>query len=227
MKTLRLPGSWVVNMTGFNWAKHATRAALLTMSLLCGCGSPSDQAPTEDGSARTSSVLALGSRGEDDSALEAGVRAFQRLSGSTVTGVADDATRALMTAPRCRHPDVDPEQQDSTPKFAIRGETWPRTNQIPDHNLHGRPAVTLVEGKRWAGIQIYRVSEQSGPEPLGARMAPSDGLLVSYTNLGATPFDYLMVFAVDAEHEVRWLYPAYEMPGDNPSRFRSSMAVRT
>jgi hypothetical protein len=76
--------------------------------------------------------------------------------------------------------------------------------------------VARGEGRRWASIQIHRVSERGVPEPLGAHIAPSDGLLVSYTNLGALPFEYLMVFSIDSANEVRWLYPAYEALGENP-----------
>jgi hypothetical protein len=76
--------------------------------------------------------------------------------------------------------------------------------------------VTATEGKRWASVQVHRASERGTLEPLGARIAPSDALLISYTNLGASPFEYLMVFAIDSANEVRWLYPAYEVAGENP-----------
>lgn len=63
-----------------------------------------------------------------DSAMDSGVRALQRLSGLKVSGRVDDATRELMASPRCAHPDVDPEQQDPTRKFAFLSAAWPRTN---------------------------------------------------------------------------------------------------
>jgi hypothetical protein len=44
-----------------------------------------------------------------------------------------------------------------------------------------------------------------------------DGLLFSYTNLGNNPFVYLAIFAVDGRKNVRWFYPAYEIPGTNPA----------
>lgn len=75
---------------------------------------------------------------------------------------------------------------------------------------------TLSEGNRWAGIQIFRVRGSSAPERLGARMDAGDGLVFSYTNLGAQPFQYLMIFAVDGANQVRWFYPAYERIGTNP-----------
>ncbi|MFZ5897019.1 MAG: anti-sigma factor family protein [Myxococcota bacterium] len=77
-------------------------------------------------------------------------------------------------------------------------------------------ATISSEGNRWAGIQVYRVSDGGAPERLSARMAPHDGLLFAYTNLGKQPFNYLMIFAVDAANQVRWFYPAYETVGTNP-----------
>jgi anti-sigma factor RsiW len=64
---------------------------------------------------------------------------------------------------------------------------------------------------RWAGAQVYRLAAGGdAPERLQDRLAPGDGLLFSYTNLGAEPFAYLMLFAVDAAGRVHWFYPAVE-----------------
>ncbi|HMA91398.1 MAG TPA: hypothetical protein VKP30_01880 [Polyangiaceae bacterium] len=41
--------------------------------------------------------------------------------------------------------------------------------------------------------------------------------MFSYTNLGSSPFEYLVIFSVDAHKNVRWFYPAYEQPGTNPA----------
>lgn len=76
--------------------------------------------------------------------------------------------------------------------------------------------LRVSEGSRWAGIQIYRVRAGSAPERLGSRVGADDGFVFSYTNLGANPFRYLMIFAVDANAEVRWFYPAYDAAGTNP-----------
>lgn len=76
---------------------------------------------------------------------------------------------------------------------------------------NGAPAA-----ERWAGIRAYRVIDRGTPQPLGAEVSSSDGLLFSYTNLGVQPFDYLMIFALDARGEVHWFYPAYERAGQNP-----------
>jgi hypothetical protein len=70
---------------------------------------------------------------------------------------------------------------------------------------------------RWAGLQAYRVGRSGQPERLGDHLAAGDGLLFSYTNLGPRPFDFLMIFAVDARGEVRWFHPAYERLGVDPA----------
>ena len=71
--------------------------------------------------------------------------------------------------------------------------------------------------ERWAGISAYRVTEGGSPERLGARISSDDGLLFTYTNLGARPFTHLMIFAVDASGQVRWFHPAYQQAGTNPA----------
>jgi hypothetical protein len=47
-------------------------------------------------------------------------------------------------------------------------------------------------------------------------MSSNDALLFSYSNLGPKPFEYVMVFAVDANGDVFWFFPAYEREGSNP-----------
>jgi hypothetical protein len=47
-------------------------------------------------------------------------------------------------------------------------------------------------------------------------MHRDDGLLFAYTNLGPQPFDYLMVFGIDARGAVRWYHPSFDRQGTNP-----------
>lgn len=77
--------------------------------------------------------------------------------------------------------------------------------------------VAAADPQRWAGVRLYRVSGTAAPAPIDAAVARQDGVLVSYTNLGPQPFDYLMVFAVDADQQVRWLYPAWERASEDPT----------
>ena len=48
------------------------------------------------------------------------LKEFQRFNGLTITGQLDDATRALMTQPRCGFPDV--------AEFVLQGSKWTRNN---------------------------------------------------------------------------------------------------
>lgn len=79
---------------------------------------------------------------------------------------------------------------------------------------------------RWVGVTAYRVAAdapaEAQPQQLSERMRRGDGLLFSFDNLGPTPFDYLMIFAVDSAGEVYWFYPAYEQAGADPA----SIAIR-
>jgi hypothetical protein len=70
---------------------------------------------------------------------------------------------------------------------------------------------------RWAGIKAYRGSGRGGIEPLEARLARDDGLAFSYTNFGARPFQYMMIFGIDARHIVHWFHPGYEDEATDPA----------
>ena len=61
------------------------------------------------------------------------------------------------------------------------------------------------------------MSDTGEAERVSDRLTVRDGLVFSYTNLGPAPFDYLMIFAVDALGKVSWYYPAYEQHGTDPS----------
>lgn len=83
------------------------------------------------------------------------------------------------------------------------------------------PDTPGAASDRWVNVSAYRVAADAPagarPEPLGQRLRPGDGLLFSFDNLGATPFGYLMIFAVDGAGEVYWFYPAYEQAGADPA----------
>lgn len=98
--------------------------------------------------------------------------------------------------------------------FALNPQQTRNDDSSEFHTKANRTAGS--EGNRWAGIQIFRVRGGAAPERLGGEMKSGDGLVFSYTNLGEHPFEYLMIFAVDGENQVRWFYPAYESAGTNP-----------
>jgi hypothetical protein len=81
------------------------------------------------------------------------------------------------------------------------------------------------EAARWAGIRIFRVSGDALPVRVKNQITLGDGLVFSYTNLGARPFEYLMIFAVDARGSVRWFYPAYECARSDPTAFGIARAA--
>ena len=85
--------------------------------------------------------------------------------------------------------------------------------------LRAKSASTAAASapERWAGIGVYRVTGGGPPQRLGERISRDDGLLFTYTNLGARPFTHLMIFAVDGSAQVRWFYPAYQRAGTNPA----------
>jgi hypothetical protein len=58
-----------------------------------------------------------------------------------------------------------------------------------------------------------------------ARLQQGDALAVRYTNPGDVP-RYLTVFALDAQNELHWVYPAYVDPASNPSSVRLLPEVR-
>jgi hypothetical protein len=80
---------------------------------------------------------------------------------------------------------------------------------------------------RWVGIDvsIIDVRGNSRPSSAGGTVRSEEGLVFRYTNLGHEPFGYLMVFAIDAAHEVHWYYPAYEVAGGDPSSLPISPGV--
>jgi len=89
---------------------------------------------------------------------------------------------------------------------------WPRQAEFD-----AKGGAASHEDTRWAGLQAYRVGRSEQPEPLVDHLASGDGLLFSYTNIGPRPFDFLMIFGVDAQGEVRWFFPSYERLGTDPT----------
>lgn len=86
-----------------------------------------------------------------------------------------------------------------------------RSEQADFRAKSAQPAVTDAE--RWAGIRVYRAVSDQDVERVVGTLGASDRLLFSYTNLGARPFEYLMIFAVDAASRVHFYYPARESHG--------------
>jgi len=96
-----------------------------------------------------------------------------------------------------------------------------RTPTVADSEFRARSvSPNAAEGTRWAGIKMYRSRPGAEPELVQGRVSRHDGLLFAYSNLGARPFDCLMLFAVGASGQIHWFYPAYEQLGENPQSIR-------
>ncbi|HSR97409.1 MAG TPA: hypothetical protein VLM79_10185 [Kofleriaceae bacterium] len=79
---------------------------------------------------------------------------------------------------------------------------------------------------RWVRIDVFRVNRDGAARPLGATggaLQSGDGLVFRYTDVSPEPFGYLMIFAIDAAHEIHWYYPGYEAAGSDPA----SLAIRS
>jgi len=102
--------------------------------------------------------------------------------------------------------------------FAERGTSSSPTPGLGVEEFRAKSGRSVVAGpSRWAGVRAFRVIRTGQPEPLTETVPTDASLLFYYTNLGNNPFDFLVIFAVDAHQNVRWFYPAYEQPGVNPA----------
>jgi hypothetical protein len=100
------------------------------------------------------------------------------------------------------------------------GQLYPRPEEYPsgvERGVRSKSASPTAGPARWAGIRAFRLVAGGQPERLRKSVRSEDGLLFAYTNLGAEPFEHLMVFCVDAERELHWFYPAYASEKKNPS----------
>ena len=87
----------------------------------------------------------------------------------------------------------------------------------PTLEFRAKSAMEAMRSPTRAAVRIHRPVPKQSPAPVNTEFSRREGLLVSYTNVGADPFTHLMVFAVDADAEVRWFYPAYLVAGTDPA----------
>jgi len=97
------------------------------------------------------------------------------------------------------------------------GGTDSPTGGTHDEEFRAKSAAPMSDKPRWVDLDVARVPATEAPQALGETLPASDGLLVSYTNLGPQPFRYLMVFAVDVAGDVFWLYPGYNRLDSDPT----------
>jgi hypothetical protein len=141
-------------------------------------------------------------------------------------GAALAATAALVLYLRGARPQPEVAGEgEAVPDQAEQGEAVPSGAVAPEARPGARAprvrpkgALPAADPDRWVGVELARARAGGAAEAVapGSRLAPGE-LMVTYTNLGPDPFSYLMVFAVDAAGEVRWLYPAYQSAGTDPT----------
>ncbi len=82
-----------------------------------------------------------------------------------------------------------------------------------------RAKSSATAGDDWVGLTAF-VVEPGRARPLGGTIAPDQALAFAYRNIGARPFENLMIFGVSGSGEVYWYYPAYDDATTNPASVR-------
>lgn len=83
---------------------------------------------------------------------------------------------------------------------------------MQDFQARGSSSV----GASSASVDLLFVRDAVFYPLAGAALREGDALAVRYTNTGDVP-KYLAVFALDAQRELHWIYPAYVDAAQNPS----------
>lgn len=91
--------------------------------------------------------------------------------------------------------------------------------QIDDGEFTAKRAISK-DADRWAGVKAYVVEASGTTRPLGTALTSEDSVVFTYSNLGAAPYDYLMIYGVDVENDVHWYYPAYTDANTDPAAVR-------
>ena len=71
----------------------------------------------------------------------------------------------------------------------------------------------------WVHLELFRRDEAAGDTrylPIASRLDADAAVAIAYEDRSEHPFSYLMVFAVDADGDTHWYYPAFENPSDTP-----------
>ncbi len=76
--------------------------------------------------------------------------------------------------------------------------------------------VTAEAIAREVGTSLFAVGARAEPLALGARVSPTTAYVLGYRDLSRAIALYALVFAVDANDDVHWLYPGFTAPGDDP-----------
>lgn len=79
-----------------------------------------------------------------------------------------------------------------------------------------RGGSTEASLSRNVGVQLYTHETELRPLRAGSQVRPGTPLTAGLRNTGPDSA-YLLLFAVDARHDVHWIAPEYTVTGDNPA----------
>jgi len=111
--------------------------------------------------------------------------------------------------------------------FTLRFSAWPSSAPTQERGVRGSIAARGTEGALAATVQAFVGHAAPGMAPPlleGATLRPGDGILIRYSNPLARDA-YLMVFALDEQHAVHWLHPAYVDESANPTSLKLARQV--
>ena len=93
----------------------------------------------------------------------------------------------------------------------VRGQSSEREQgQLAARGGSTEPALS-----RDVGVQLYTQATELRALTAGSKIGAQSSLTAGLRNTGRTPV-YLLLFAVDARHEVHWIAPEFTVPGSNP-----------
>ena len=81
--------------------------------------------------------------------------------------------------------------------------------------LAARGGISEPALSRDVGVQLYTQTPELRALGAGSKIQAQSSLTAGLRNTGRTPV-YLLLFAVDAQHEVHWIAPEFTVPGSNP-----------
>lgn len=94
-----------------------------------------------------------------------------------------------------------------------------RHDAAPNGEFTARGAAGPASLSRDVGIQLYAQKHALEPLVAGQTVRAGTALTAGLRNLAAEPA-YVLLFAVDAEHVVHWIAPAFTVPGSDPESAR-------
>jgi hypothetical protein len=92
---------------------------------------------------------------------------------------------------------------------------WAGTPRPDDYASRGGSGGDAL--RRWTGVQIYRLADPPMRLAEGAHVTGETAYVVSYRNAQVGRPAFLLLFALDAQGAVHWLFPAYQKVGEEPS----------